>query len=78
VCSFCNAKLGEDCMTDIRKTPNGCNEWGKKKRVNGPKKDEGTSHNKLRGMGMMGEWMEVGTHLGIGVELTISFPSGDY
>jgi hypothetical protein len=29
-------------------------------------------------MGMMGEWMEVGTHMGIVVELTISFPSDDY
>jgi hypothetical protein len=29
-------------------------------------------------MGMMGGWMEVGTHLNIGVKLTINSPLGAY
>jgi hypothetical protein len=29
-------------------------------------------------MGMLGEWMEVGTHLGIGVKLIVGSPLGAY
>jgi hypothetical protein len=64
----------KDCMTNIGKILNGCGKWGGKM-ANGPKKDEGTSWNKLRRVGMMGGWMEVGAHPSIRVKLTISFPS---
>jgi hypothetical protein len=46
--------------------------------ANGPKKDEGTSLNKLGRVGMMGGWMEAGAHPSIGVKLIISFPSSAY
>jgi hypothetical protein len=59
---------------DIGETLNGCGEWNKK-RVDRPKKGEGIGRGKLGGMGMMGEWMEVGTYMGIGAKLTTSFPS---
>jgi hypothetical protein len=47
----------EDCMMDTRKTLNGCGGQGKK-RADKPREDEGTNWSKLKGMGMMGEWME--------------------
>lgn len=68
---------GEDCMINIRKAPSGCGEWDGKK-VGGTKMGEGISRSKLRRMGMMGEWMEVRTRLGIGVKLTIAFPLGAF
>jgi hypothetical protein len=43
---------------DIRVALNGCGEWGGKK-ADEPKKDEGINQSKLRGMGMMGKWMEI-------------------
>jgi hypothetical protein len=46
-----------------------------KKGANGPRKGEGISQGKQKGMEMMGKWMEVGTHLGIKVKLTVGFPS---
>jgi hypothetical protein len=39
---------------------------------------EGISRSKLGGMGMTSEWMEVRTHLGIGVKLTVGSPSGAF
>jgi hypothetical protein len=39
---------------------------------------ERISQSKLGRMGMTGEWMEVRTHLGIGVKLTIGSPSGAF
>jgi hypothetical protein len=68
---------GEDCMINIRKAPNGCGEWDGKK-ANGTRMGERISQSKLGRMGMTGEWMEVRTHLGIGVKLTIGFPSGAF
>jgi hypothetical protein len=41
-------------MINIEEAPSGCGEQ-RGKRVDGPKKDEGTSQSKLGGMGMMGE-----------------------
>jgi hypothetical protein len=41
----------------------------RRKKIDEPKKDEVISQSKLRGMGMMGKWMEVGTQLGIGIKL---------
>jgi len=43
---------------DIRVTLSGCGEQGGK-RVDEPKEDEGTSQSKLKGMGMMGKWIEI-------------------
>ncbi len=57
------------------KTFNGCGEQGGKG-ANRPRKDEGTSHSKLRRMGTMGEWMEAKTQLGIRVKLITSSPLG--
>jgi hypothetical protein len=45
-------------MVDIREALNGCGGEGGK-RVDRPKEDEGTVRSKLKGMGMMGKWMEV-------------------
>jgi hypothetical protein len=65
---------GEECTIDTRKALSGC---GKRngKGVNGPKKGEGTNQGKLRGMGLMCKWMEVGAHLSKRVKLTPSSPS---
>jgi len=41
------------------------------------RKDERTSKNKLKGMGMMGGW-ETKAQLAIGVNLTTSFPLNVY
>ncbi len=51
-------------MMDTRKILNGCGKEGEKW-ADGLKEDEGTSQTKLRRMGMMGEWMEVGSQLNI-------------
>jgi hypothetical protein len=64
-------------MTDTKETLSGCGEQGGKG-ANRPRKDEKTSQNKLRRMGMMGGWMEDGTQLGIRVKLIISSPSRAY
>ncbi len=67
---------GMDHMMDIREVFNGCGERSEvKKKANKPRKNEGTNQSKLGGIGMMGKWMEVGAQLGIGVKLTINFPS---
>ncbi len=42
------------------------------------RKDERTSKNKLKGMGMMGGWRETKAQLAIGVNLTTSFPLNVY
>jgi hypothetical protein len=68
---------GEDCVTDIGKALSGCGGRGEK-RLGGLRKDEGTSQSKLRGMGMMGKWMETRTQLAIRIMLIIGFPSGVY
>jgi hypothetical protein len=47
-------------MTYTKKAPIGCGKQGGKG-ANEPRKDERTSRNKLRRMGMMGRWMEDGT-----------------
>ncbi len=39
-----------------------------------PKKGEGTGQGKLGGMGMIGKWIEVGAHLGIGEILIVDSP----
>jgi hypothetical protein len=52
----------EDHTTNIEKTPSGCGGWSGKS-VDELEKDEGTGWSKLGRIGMMGEWMEVGTHL---------------
>jgi hypothetical protein len=65
----------KDHMMNTRKFPNGCGKWGRK-RVHRLGEDEGIGQSKLRAMGMMGKWMEVGTKLGIGVKQPISFPLG--
>jgi hypothetical protein len=41
--------------------------WQGKKRADGPKKHERTNQSKLNKMGMMAGWMEIGTHVRIGV-----------
>ncbi len=64
----------EDRTMDIKEVHSRCDEQNKKK-VNGPKEDERINWNKLKGMGMMNEWMKVRTQLGIGVKLITSFPS---
>jgi hypothetical protein len=64
-------------MTNIKEVFSGCGERSKKN-VNGPKKDEEICWSKLKGMGMMGGSMEVGTQLGIRVELIIGSPSDAY
>jgi hypothetical protein len=64
-------------MIDIRKTPSGCGERDGKG-ANKPMEGEGISRSKLRGMGMMGEWMEVRTHLGIRAKLIVGFPLGAF
>jgi hypothetical protein len=51
---------GENRTTNTREAPNGCGEQGGKG-ASGPRKDEGISQSKLRRMGTMGGWMEVGT-----------------
>ncbi len=43
----------------------------RQEKVDEPRKDEVISRNKLRGMGIMGKWMEVGAQLGIGIKLII-------
>jgi hypothetical protein len=43
---------------DIREALCGCGGQGGK-RVDKLKEDEGTTRSKLKGMGMMGKWMEV-------------------
>jgi hypothetical protein len=45
--------------------------WVRQEKVDEPRKDEVISRNKLRGMGIMGKWMEVGAQLGIGIKLII-------
>jgi hypothetical protein len=67
--------IRKDHTTDAREAPNGCDEWDGKG-VNKPIEGEGTGRGKLRGMGMIGRWMEVGAHLGIKIKLTIGSPSG--
>jgi uncharacterized membrane protein len=62
-------------MTKIEEITNGCDVRNKKK-VDGPKEDEWINWRKLRGMGMMGEWMEAKTQLSIQVKLIINFPLG--
>jgi len=47
-------------MMDTRKSFSGCGGQNGKK-ANGLGEDEGIDRNRLRGMGMMGRWMEVGT-----------------
>ncbi len=66
---------GKDRMTNTWEGLNGC---GKRdgKGSNGPKKGEGTSWSKLKRMGIMGKWIEVGAHLGIGEKLIAGTPSG--
>jgi len=51
-------------MTNIEEVFCGCGQQ-KGKKVNGPKKDEGTSRSKLGRMGMMGRWMEARAQLGV-------------
>ncbi len=63
---------------DTWKALNGCGERDEKG-VDEPKEGEGTSRDKLGGMRMMGGWIEVESHLGIGKSLhngTIGFPLG--
>ncbi len=57
----------EDHMTNIRKIPNGCGEWGKM-RAHKLKEDGGIGQSKPGGMKMMDRWMEVGSKLAIGVK----------
>jgi hypothetical protein len=52
----------EDHMTDMGEVLNGCGKQDGMK-VDKPKEDEGIGRGKLRRMGMMGRWIEVGTHL---------------
>jgi hypothetical protein len=40
------------------------------------KENEGIGWSRLEGMGMMGGWIEVGAHLGIGVKMTSSSSLG--
>jgi hypothetical protein len=47
-----------------------------KKGANKPREGEGIGRSKLGEMRIMREWMEDGTHLGIGVKLTTSFLLG--
>jgi hypothetical protein len=68
---------GKDRTTDMKEAPSGCGEWNGKG-ANGPREGEGTSQSKLRKMGMMGGWMEVGAHLSTGIKLTTGSPSDGY
>jgi hypothetical protein len=61
-------------MMDAREAFCGCGERDRK-RANEPKEGEGIGQGELRRMGMMGEWMEIGAHMGIGVTLIASSPS---
>jgi hypothetical protein len=63
----------EDPTTNIRKVHSGCGEQNRKG-FDGRRKGEGIGRSKLKRMGMMGKWMEVGTHLGIRVKLTFGSP----
>jgi hypothetical protein len=67
----------EDHMMTIEKVHDGCGEQDGKK-ADRPKEGEGTSQGKLGGMGMMGGWIEVGTHLNKGEKLTSRSPLGAY
>ncbi len=69
--------IREDRMTYTGETFNGCGKWDRKG-ADEPKKGEGIGQGKLRGMGMMGGWLEVGEHLGIGEKLTSSSPLDVY
>ncbi len=63
----------EDPTTNIGEVHSGCSEQNRKG-FDGRRKGERIGRSKLKRMGMMGKWMEVGTHLGIGVKLTFGSP----
>ncbi len=68
---------GRGGTTNKGEALSGCGEQDGKG-ANKPKKGEGIGWSKLKKMGMLGEWMEVGTHLGIGVKLIVGSPLGAY
>ncbi len=47
-----------------------------RKKANKPWENEGIGWSRLKGMGIMARWIEVGAHLGIGVKMITSSPLG--
>ncbi len=67
-----------DCKKDTRHevTKEMIAQWMQEKLLmDEPKEGEGIGQGELRGVGMMGKWMEARGHMGIGITLIASSPS---